>query len=213
MRRMAHPSSRRGRRPADQGDTERGIRLAALRRFADQGFDRASLRDIAADAGVDAALISYKFGSKLGLWKAVVERVGTVTLEQIAAAAAAKPDRGERPLAAAMEALIDVYCANDTVPRFLLRDAGHDPQRAAWVFDHVSQPLLDHYLPLIRAAHDAGEMRAPIPEMAFLTFAYGVAVNVVRRDMLTGYAPQLANDDEFRAALCDTLIAPQLRHG
>src|SRR3546814_10489971 len=92
MRRMAHPSSRRGRRPADQGDTERGIRLAALRRFADQGFDRASLRDIAADAGVDAALISYKFGSKLGLWKAVVERVGTVTLEQIAAAAAARSE-------------------------------------------------------------------------------------------------------------------------
>src|SRR3546814_16404936 len=74
MRRMAHPSSRRGRRPADHGDTERSIRLAALTRFADPGFDATGLRDIAADAGVDVALISYKFGSKLALWKAVVER-------------------------------------------------------------------------------------------------------------------------------------------
>src|SRR3546814_6521026 len=62
MRRMAHPSSRRGRRPADHGDTERSIRLAALTRFADQGFDATGLRDIAADAGVDVALMSYKFG-------------------------------------------------------------------------------------------------------------------------------------------------------
>lgn len=210
---MAHPSSRRGRRPADHGDTERSIRLAALTRFADQGFDATGLRDIAADAGVDVALISYKFGSKLGLWKAVVERVGVVKMEQLRAALSARPDREDRPLVASMEALVDIYLANDTVPRFLLRDASHDPERAGWVFDHVSRPLLDHFLPLIRRAQAAGRVSAPIPEMFFLSFAYGVAVNVVRRALLTGFAPGLADDGEFRAALYATLVAPQLRHG
>src|SRR3546814_16883029 len=81
-----------------------------------------------------------------------------------------------------MEALVDIYLANDTVPRFLRRDASHDPERAGWVFDHVSRPLLDHFLPLIRRAQAAGRVPAPIPEMFFLSFAYGVAVNVVRSE-------------------------------
>lgn len=49
--------------------------------------------------------------------------------------------------------------------------------------------------------------------MFLLSFAYGVAVSVVRREMLAGFAPQLANDNDFRAALYATLIEPRLRHG
>src|SRR3546814_5676180 len=113
-----------------------GVQTCALP-ISDQGFDATGLRDIAADAGVDVALISYKFGSKLGLWKAVVERVGVVKMEQLRAALSARPDREDRPLVASMEALVDIYLANDPVPRFLLRDASHDPERAGWVFDHA----------------------------------------------------------------------------
>ncbi|WP_067110418.1 TetR/AcrR family transcriptional regulator [Sphingopyxis granuli] len=206
-------ASRRGRRPADRGDTERTIRRAALRRFADLGFDAAALRDIAADAGVDPAMIAYRFGSKLSLWKAVVEAVGAGKIDMLRRTAAAKASAAASPLAASMEALVDLYCANETVPRFLLRDAGHDPERAAWVFDHVSRPLLDHFLPLIRRANETGRIATPVPEMFLLSFAYGVAVSVVRREMLAGFAPQLANDNDFRAALYATLIEPRLRHG
>src|SRR3546814_2616280 len=133
---------------------------------------------------LDVALITYKFGSKLGLWKAVVERVGVVKMEQLRAALSARPDREDRPLVASMEALVDIYLANDTVPRLLLRDASHDPERAGWVFDHVSRPLLDHFLPLIRRAHAAGRGSAPIPEMFFLSFAHGAAFKSVRRALL-----------------------------
>src|SRR3546814_12820210 len=91
-----------------------GVQTCALP-ISDQGFDATGLRDIAADAGVDVALISYKFGSKLGLWKAVVERVGVVKMEQLRAALSARPDREDRPLVASMEALVDIYLANDTV--------------------------------------------------------------------------------------------------
>lgn len=43
------------------------IRDAAIRAFAREGFDRASLRTIAADAGVSAALIVHHFGDKSSL--------------------------------------------------------------------------------------------------------------------------------------------------
>lgn len=206
-------TSRRGRRPADHGDTELGIRRAALRHFANSGFDAARLRDIAADAGVDTALISYRFGSKLGLWKTVVEHIGAGMLERLAAAAATEAVVPGETLAAAMDALIAINCDDEAIPRFFLRDTGHDAERSQWAFDHMSQPLIDHFLPLVRRAHDAGQVSAPIPELFFLTFAYGVAVSVVRRDRIAGFVPQLADETAFRRALHAALIAPHIRHG
>ncbi len=41
---------------------------AARRQFADQGFEGATMRAIAREAGVDPALVSYYFGSKSGLF-------------------------------------------------------------------------------------------------------------------------------------------------
>lgn len=64
------PAARgRGRpRAADNtGDTRNRLVHAARRRFAAEGFDRASVRAIAADAGVDASLIRHYFGDKAGL--------------------------------------------------------------------------------------------------------------------------------------------------
>lgn len=53
----------RGRRPGDE-DTRQAILNSARRLFAEQGYERASMRAIARDAGVDPALIVHYFGSK-----------------------------------------------------------------------------------------------------------------------------------------------------
>ena len=42
--------------------TRAALLVAARSRFAELGYDATSLRDIAADAGVDAALVSRYFG-------------------------------------------------------------------------------------------------------------------------------------------------------
>ena len=206
-------TSRRGRRPADRGDTETGIRCAALRRFAESGFDAARLRDIATDAGVDVALISYRFGSKLGLWKTVVDRLGEDMIARLTATAEAEAASPGKALAAQMDALIDINCDDDTIPRFFLRDAGGDAERSEWAFTRMSRPVLGHFLPFVRRAHEAGQVSAPIPELFFLTFAYGVAVSVVRRDRIVAFVPALADEAAFRQALRASLVAPHVRHG
>jgi AcrR family transcriptional regulator len=53
----------RGRRRGSPR-TRETILEAALARFTDEGYDRASLRDIAADAGVDPSLIVHYFSTK-----------------------------------------------------------------------------------------------------------------------------------------------------
>lgn len=54
--------------------TRRRILKAASRVFADQGYERASIRDIVARADVNQAAINYHFGSKEGLYRAVLEQ-------------------------------------------------------------------------------------------------------------------------------------------
>ncbi|MGH3367873.1 MAG: TetR/AcrR family transcriptional regulator, partial [Nocardioidaceae bacterium] len=62
----------RGRRPG--GPDTRGEILAAARgSFAERGFDRTTIRGVAADAGVDPALVHHYFGSKDDLFLAALE--------------------------------------------------------------------------------------------------------------------------------------------
>ena len=60
-----------GRRPGNQ-DTRGQIITAARHAFATKGFGGASMRAIAAEAGVDAALIHHYFDSKQQLFLATV---------------------------------------------------------------------------------------------------------------------------------------------
>lgn len=62
---------RRGRRVGSP-DTRAQILDVARRRFLEGGYQAVTLRSIAAEAGVDLALISYYFGSKKGLFGAAL---------------------------------------------------------------------------------------------------------------------------------------------
>ena len=60
---------RSGRRPGNQ-DTKQSILESARTVFAESGFDKASVRAIAAAAGVDPALVHHYFGTKEKLFLA-----------------------------------------------------------------------------------------------------------------------------------------------
>lgn len=60
-------------RPRRSDATRAAIRAAARERFAADGYDRATVRAIAAAAGIDPSMIIRYFGSKEGLFAAAVE--------------------------------------------------------------------------------------------------------------------------------------------
>ncbi len=62
----------RGRRPGAT-DTRERILAAARERFASHGYDRTRIRDVAAAADVDPALVHYFFKSKDGLFVAAMQ--------------------------------------------------------------------------------------------------------------------------------------------
>lgn len=68
----AKPAKPSGRRPGD-ARTRAAVLTAARRRFGTTGYEATTVRGVAADAGVDPALVLYFFGSKDGLFAASVE--------------------------------------------------------------------------------------------------------------------------------------------
>jgi AcrR family transcriptional regulator len=63
---------RTGRRPGAGGTREK-ILAAARSNFAEAGYEGATIRGIAGEAGVDPALVLHYFGSKEGVFLAAVE--------------------------------------------------------------------------------------------------------------------------------------------
>lgn len=65
----------------DAVDTREILIAAAERHFGETGFDGASLREVMREAGVNPATAHYHFGSKRGIYEAVIAR----RLEQLCA--------------------------------------------------------------------------------------------------------------------------------
>jgi AcrR family transcriptional regulator len=205
-------SERRGRgRPKEtETDTSALIARSALLHFAAQGYDATSLREIAGDAGVDVALVAYRFGGKEGLWKAIVSQAAR---DLHTALQAAEADRApaER-LRHAMRSFIAYLLDRPEVPRLLLRDITIDSERSQWLLDELSSPLHSHFYDLAVAA--AGNCVGTAPDhlqFRVANFIYGAASAVARRERLTRLVDGIGDDATFAAALQATLVEGALR--
>ncbi|MBP7149654.1 MAG: TetR/AcrR family transcriptional regulator [Acidobacteria bacterium] len=75
---------KRTRGTRDPELTRQALIGAATVRFAERGYDGASLDDIARAARVNKAMISYHFGGKLGLYRAILEATFAPAAERMA---------------------------------------------------------------------------------------------------------------------------------
>ncbi len=66
-------------RPRGESDARQSLIAAARHQFAQRPFESVSTRALATEAGVDAALIRYYFGSKAGLFEQMLRE----TLEPV----------------------------------------------------------------------------------------------------------------------------------
>ena len=148
-------TKRRGRgRPSETDmDTSAAIAEAALQRFAAQGFEATSLREIAADASVDVALISYRFGGKNGLWKAIVTQAATDLRETLEGALQnAGTGTAHDRLRQSARTFLAYLLVRPEVPRLLMRDITIHTERSQWLLETLSLPLHRHFIDLANAA-------------------------------------------------------------
>ncbi len=202
-------TERRGRgRPRETDtDTTAAISRAALQRFAAQGFEATSLREIAGDAGVDVALISYRFGGKHGLWKDIVSQAGA-DLREALERATGDSDAGdaEQRLDYSARTFLAYLLDRPEVPRLLLRDITIDSDRSKWLLETLSLPLHRHFIDLAQAAADErGEAPAHL-QFRVANFIYSAASTVARRERLGRLVSGMEDDAEFAAALEEVIV-------
>lgn len=120
-KRNAKPAGVRGRKrpgPSGSPDIREGILDVAEVLFATRGFAATSVREIAEQVDVTAAMIHYYFGSKERLLQAVMERA----LEPMAGAVAAIEQHGEAPLRDLTQGLFALAAEHPYLPQLITRE-------------------------------------------------------------------------------------------
>ena len=134
---------RTGRRGGDSG-TREAILAAARKQFGDHGYDGATIRGIAAGAGVDAALVHHFYGSKEQLFAAAM-RLPVHPGELITAALAPGAREPGRPLGEhLLRTVLGAWDVTEVRTTFLglLRSAVTSEQAAAMMREFVTDAIL-----------------------------------------------------------------------
>jgi AcrR family transcriptional regulator len=141
LRSAAAPLARRrsGRRPGASG-TREAIRESAARLFAERGYDRTSLRAIAAAAGVDQKLVAHFFGSKQRLFVEVFTPPFDAAVVIPEVFAGDRAEIGERVARFLLGVFEDPEGRRQMTG--LIRAAASEPEAARMVRDLISREIL-----------------------------------------------------------------------
>ena len=167
MAKIRAKKTRRGRRPGISG-TALAIRRAAARAFAERGYTGATMREIAASAGVDAALVHHYFGTKRALFEAAIE------LSEVAKFRPEAASKGDVPSGETLvRAFLERWDAadGDTFPA-LLRASASDPSAAATIDAHLERDFIGPVIARIDAARGMPKLRAALIGAQLLGLAW-----------------------------------------
>jgi AcrR family transcriptional regulator len=176
-----------GRRSADAAERTRGAIVgAALTLFAERGFEGVSLRDVAQEAGTTHGLIRHHFGSKEGVWRAVVdaadaEYVSAMRPVLIDADADEDP---EGAVAAIVRGLVLVSSSHPEIVRLLVHEGARGSERLDYILDRV-EPLRRAVGPLFARLRRRGLLEQ-FDEEEFFLFLLMSAATPFALSALTG---------------------------
>lgn len=156
------------------------ILLAALRAFADRGYDGTSVRELNAQLGGSHNLIGERIGRKEDLWRAVVDRfVGESTESIIAMARGASSEPAASPadrLAALRDVWIELVVANARRPellRMMTVEASTDGPRLDELYERFVRPTATAMGELYGSLVADGVLRALPAASLFFLLAHG----------------------------------------
>ena len=155
-----NPRKQPGRPPAGTDQTVRQQLLAAARTlFAQQGYDAISIRKVAEAAQVNPAMIHYYFGSKEGLYEAMLADTFSPLMERLSTVLASADD------AEALRNFFKLYMhtlgANPWMPPLILREVVQEGGRLrGWFIQQFASKGGGMLTRLIEREQAAGRIRA-----------------------------------------------------
>jgi len=150
-------------------DPERGRRIleAAQRHFNEHGLERANVDAIAADAGVSKMTVYNNFGSKEGLFQAVVRDRTAAVMTSVAGARALDPDQPEKALLT-IGARFLALARGDALGalRAVYGVAGAQPEVCRALYEDGPERVNGELAAYLRRANSAGTLKVRNPLQA-----------------------------------------------
>lgn len=191
---------------------------AAVIEFSEKGFEGTSVLAIASRAGVKQPLLNYHFGSKEGLWRAVVESTyaeATASLHTIQVG-----EESVDPLSRLRGALRSFAVINVLHPAahsLVLREVAQAGPRLDWLVEHYMRPFHELLDALIAECQEAGLLK-PYPREHASVMMTGVltsvqsSIHLVKK--LYGVDPMTTDEAELHAEqVIDVLLNGMLARG
>lgn len=195
----------RGRPKKGEEHNADALLAAALECFVEQGFDKASLRGIAKAAGVDVALISYRYGSKLGLWSTIVESVAVETVDRIRlvieAARSLPPNEQKEHV---WREIVDQICLRPQFSRLLMSEivVSPDEERTAMIAEKLARPIFEILHPFLQEGEQAAPAR-PAIDLGLAIFGSLSMISLVisTQGFFGSFTPAAADEIRLRKEL------------
>lgn len=200
---------RRGRPSADCAPGAEHLLRTARRIFALRGYEATSVREIAREADVDAALIAHHFGSKEALWLAVVEQIKVLLDPMLEAARELRGEASLGPRARVEQALlvfIDRVFEHPDIGIFFSTAATEEGARLDVLIDSMVRPFHEVYLPLFSDAMDAGELRRCDPALLFSVLMQGISKTVAYSHVLRAVSTLPDDPARFKRELTEVAL-------
>ncbi|MEK7259114.1 MAG: TetR/AcrR family transcriptional regulator [Pseudomonadota bacterium] len=202
-------------RPRGESDARQSLIAAARHQFAQRPFESVSTRALATEAGVDAALIRYYFGSKAGLFEQMLRETLEPVLSRLANKAPAQAQDGFETL---MRTYYRIMAPNPGLPRLIQRVLHDDPQTESYkILQRILEEILTVSMGWLQTMLvDAGRLRKDIdPKLARLSFVSLLVFPLVAPPQLitsSGLSMSEADIDRLVAHNVDFLQRALLQH-
>lgn len=214
---MAPPTAQQQtgpRKPVQPRAEETRARILQKARdaFAEQGFDSASIRDIAREAGVTHSMITYHFGTKDGLWREAVRDMFALIDRQVNAPGADEAGLDDVERFRAMMRRYTRYCAQHPEhARITIAETIRGGPRLQWMIEEFVRHNHTGFVPRVEALMRAGIL----PQVQLESLHYAIVGMAQLPFVLAREAQGLFNydftSDEAIERHADAILALLLR--
>lgn len=155
--------------------TEERIKNAARRIFHKKGFAATRTRDIAAETGINLALLNYYFRSKQKLFDIIMLETMQGFLQSIKGVFNDELTSFDHKITAIVNNYIDLLIAQPDIPLFILSELKTNPQDLLGKIGMKDILMKSHFLKQFKEEVKAGKI-APIHPMHFIMNLMSMAV-------------------------------------
>ena len=172
---------------------------AALRVFAERGFHKATIKEIAREAGIrSSALIYWYFEDKDDLFQSVMAEFSPL-VRQIADPAALM----ERPPEEVLPLIANAHLGSFDDPavvrmlRISLSDAALNPEASNYFLRNAQKAILGFFVAYLRRQVELGRLRLHDPQSAARSFFGTLVIYILSREIFPHFKEDLPDREQY----------------